>query len=376
MTQFTIPGGSEKGVSVEEASSETLSYWIKRCSQSIRDEKSRNPAREQAFIDAMQAVLASRGGSAPADGQRARKAQTQTREPAAAADRADARAARAASALALRSQAESLSGSWAQPHTVLDTIRKARAVAHVVSPQPSCSSILVGCAVASSIVLIDIDEETYPVNSKLGLDKVALERIASAANMSWHPVLSRRIDKGTDPYYVAWRAVGLVRNFDGSWAPKLGNVALDLRSPDTADAAGMSEKELRNARKFILRLAESKAMNRAIRRMGVRTQYTREALEKPFVVMSLVFTGQSDNPEIQKYLMERIADKFLSAGDAMYGGGGAPAALPAGQTPPVLEEGDLPEDDGDDDDDDGDYTEPDDDFGHYGEDEQQQSFKT
>jgi len=132
---------------------------------------------------------------------------------------------------------------------------------------------------------------------------------------------------------VHYRAVGRVRNFDGSMRTEVGTVEMDLR--DGSDtAANMGDKELALVRKFILRHAESKAMNRVVRRLGIRTKYTREDLAKPFVVAKLAFTGQTDDPTLKRMFAARIADTFLGARQTLYGN--QPAALPTGHAPPPI----------------------------------------
>lgn len=210
---------------------------------------------------------------------------------------------------------------------------------HLVSPASSVGSLPEGCEVATSFVQVDRENETYDVGGgKRGLAKVALDRIASAAGISWDPIASCRLDDGSDPYYVSFRAVGTMRGFDGTPVTIVGTKEMDLRprSPQLdsleqkAKAKGKSsDAQVREMRLHILGHAESKARLRAIRSIGIRTSYTPDELAKPFLIARLVFTGRTDDPELGRAFAMVRANAMLGGMAAMYG---APAAqLPAAQ---------------------------------------------
>jgi hypothetical protein len=250
-------------------------------------------------------------------------------------------------------QIAEVSGSYRSTERATMALQKATEIGHLVSPAPACGVLPEGCALALSAVLIDVKNETYEVSGKRGLGKAALDKIAGAAGISWDPMLSRRLDNGAHPYYCHYKAVGRVRDFDGTVRILQGEVEIDMReeSPQVEEirikAERKAKKENRQSdggasqilelRKFILRHAESKAKNRAIRSLGVRTAFDAKELEKPFLVAKVQFTGQSDDPELRKVFAEKLADSFTDAGRALYG---APLALPSAQSdahdpPPV-----------------------------------------
>ncbi len=214
---------------------------------------------------------------------------------------------------------------------------------NLISPTLS-GSLPEGCEAIFSPVLIDIQRETYrlPGSSKLGLSKQALQRIAAAAGLSWMPSESRRLDDGSDPHYCHYRAVAMRKNFDGSLAMLMAEKVMDLREGSaqvesmvsksdskaarggTADSrtAGLEKvrKQLVETRLHILGHAETKAQLRVIRSLGIATGYDEATLQKPFVVVSVSFTGRTDDPELKKIFGHEIARNMLGAHAALYGG--------------------------------------------------------
>ncbi|MFZ5787193.1 MAG: hypothetical protein ACOY3Y_12190, partial [Acidobacteriota bacterium] len=87
------------------------------------------------------------------------------------------------------------------------------------------------------------------------------------------------------------------------------------------------------ARQFIHRLAATKAMNAAIRKLGVPTSMPEERAAQPWVVMALVFDPPAEDPEIRRML---VAHK-LGSQAALYGqpAAVAPAPAPAREPEPI-----------------------------------------
>lgn len=247
--------------------------------------------------------------------------------------------ATASQAVATRSSTDIISGTFRDARKATEVLMHAQQVAHLVAPATVCATLPEGCEVALAAVVVDVEHETYKISDKLGLGKTALERIAAAAGVSWDPVLSQRLDDASEPRYCHFRAVGYVRGFDGQMLTRSGEVEIDARdgSPQIEEILTKAKKNNRDPsaqilelRKFLLRHAESKAKNRAIRSLGVRTSYEPKELAKPFVVAKLMFTGQSDDPEARREFRGMIAQSFLGATNAMYGvPQSVAAALPA-----------------------------------------------
>lgn len=229
---------------------------------------------------------------------------------------------------------------------------------HLVSPA-TAGRPPEGCELVFSPVIVDVDAETYalPGSENRGLSKVALDKIAAAAGVSWVPGESRRLDDGSDPRYCHFRAVGRYRHFDGTVSQIVGEKEMDLRdgSPATeaiitksakkakreaeqkkrpisdaeARAIGIEKagNQINEMRLHILGHAETKARLRATRSLGLRTSYSPAELQRPFVVVRVAFTGRTDDPELRREFGRAIAQNFLNGHAALYGA--ATTALPA-----------------------------------------------
>lgn len=283
------------------------------------------------------------------------------------------------SALAKASLEGVVRGTFRAGAEIEEALRKAQERFHLISPATTASDLPEGVAVAFSAVVVD-PQDTYKLSgrddepAKYGLGKVALDQVAAAAGVMWDPAQSRRLDDGSHPHFVHFRAVGHVRQFDGSLRSITGEKVVDMRegSPSIddlayqrarklcrdrkqrmpargtsalrellAEARELAENQVREVRMHILGHAETKAKNRAIRSLGLRTSYTEAELAKPFVVARPVYTGHSEDPEIRKANAARIADSFLGASAALYGPPAlppppAPASSPAGAPPPPV----------------------------------------
>lgn len=254
-------------------------------------------------------------------------------------------------------------------------------VGHLVAPATSCGMLPEGVAIAISLVAIDVENETYPVRGsggddeddqrqdsgggKRGLTKVALDRIAAAAGMSWDTKESGRTDDRSDPHYCSYLAVGYYRQFDGQTIKISREREVDLRdgSPQViamkAKGARAAEKAKRNgwrspdpmrqiqeARLNIQSLAETKAYNRAIRAaLGIRTAYAPHELEKPFICAKVAWTGQTNDPELRREFARMQAAAMLGGARALYGAAPAPASGP--KTIDMVDDRDDEDDDDD-----------------------------
>ncbi len=236
-----------------------------------------------------------------------------------------------------QNSALTLAGASSDPREVTTLLARASEHAHLVTPTTAVAMLPEGCSVVLSTVLVDIERETYDVGAgKRGLAKVALDRIAAGAGISWDPRLSGRIDDGSDPYYCAWRSVGTLRHLDGTEITIDGSKEMDMRegSPQVeglyakARPGKSPENQIREMRLHIMAHAESKARLRAVRSIGIRTSYEREELTKPFVVARLMFTGASDDPEIRREFARMTAASMLGGRRALYGEVGSTPSAP------------------------------------------------
>lgn len=246
--------------------------------------------------------------------------------------------------------------------TLQDAIRGAVDKVHLLSPTVNPEYIPPFHEIAIRLVVIDPRDEGAEVYSQFGfkdgevaLTKVALNRIARAAGISWDPVRSGRLDDGSDPHYVHFRSVGYIRDLDGSRRTLVGEKEIDLRDGNptifTDDPQRMNTKargftkawsgaRLEGAREHILAMAESKAMNRVVRSLGVKQKYLRaEIAAKPFAVLALVLTGRHENGALQEHAQIKMLDAALESSRELYPDEAGPRALrvPGEPMPPPVQ---------------------------------------
>lgn len=232
----------------------------------------------------------------------------------------------------VREERRPISGTYHEPAALDGALKAASRTAHLVSPAPTFGLLPPGFGVRLAAVLVDSRTETYPIpgGSKLGLSKVALDKIGHALGLSWDPVQSRRLDDGRDPRYCRYRAVGSYLGPDGIRHFVSAEKELDLRdgSPTVeglheqqkAKGKGDATKQVRELRMHIVSHAETKARLRAIRSMGIRTSYDKDELEKPFVAVQVMFTGQTEDPELRREFAKMQAAAALGGTSMLFGG--------------------------------------------------------
>jgi len=353
MSEHTIPGGPSKGTALAEADDKSIKYWLERKKRDLADDpQGKFAADNRAWIDAANEVLKQRASVAGNGGNGLH-------------DAGGCPGAVPTTALQKAKPTEiQLGASMNDPAAVTAKLTELAASYHLVSPASSVDGMPPGCGVQLSFVTVNHDEkvgEVYAVGGgKLGLSAVTLSKIGAAAGISWDPDKSGRLDDGSNPHYCHYRAVGKTRNFDGTVRVLTGEVEIDARegSPQIDEiqqkaAAREADRtyngkrdggasQILELRKFLLRHAERKAKSRAIADLGVKRSYTKAELAKPFAVANLMFTGQTDDPELKRAFAHKIADSFLGASAALYG---TPSPQPRRELvarsapPPLLAEG-------------------------------------
>lgn len=315
---LTIPGGKKKGTLLEEAETADLQYWFGRITDDLDANPNKNFAdRDRLWLKAAGKILQDRkGGAKPAAKPAPSQAIDRVAEP----------------------QSQVLAeGSFGDPKKASLALKQASEAYHLVSPATVCGNLPEGCELCLSLVHIDAtSRDLYKLpGGKIGLDRVSLMKIASAAGATMEE--TRRLDDGSHPHYVHWSVTISYRLFDGQVTRRTGTVEIDTREPLGAAYVEICEKnpepgkQLLELRKFLTRHAESKALNRAVAAMGIKRSYTAEELEKPFAVARLMFTGRSSDPEARAQFRDKIADSFLNGRTQAYGG--APQLPQHGATP-------------------------------------------
>jgi hypothetical protein len=166
------------------------------------------------------------------------------------------------------------------------------------------------------------DVHKMPGGDKMILARPALERIALCAGINWDPRLTGVVGQITRDF-VAFRAVGYLRSDSGETitltatkAIDMGVIEEEIRAEQTVkvfnkgndnyrswnrrvhfeDLTQEQQKEAENAtrrevtafRKHMVRRAETGAKLAAIRSIGIKSGYTKEELQRPFVIARTV----------------------------------------------------------------------------------------
>ncbi len=353
-SSLTIPFGNHKGEPIATCDLADLNWMINRIAKRLReDPNSQYAANDKRWLDEAQRVFAERSEGVVVEGPSGPTVHRAA--PAAAPQVPPSQALAKVPVGAIRDAA-----------TVSQTLLEAASIGHLVSPAPAAGNLPEGCSVLVSAIMIDPKRETYPVGGngdddervtgERGLSKVALDKLASALAIDWDPVQSRRLDDGSHPHYCRAKAVGRVRNLDGSWrtiqdekeldyrdgAPVIEGIRARAKAKNRRDGGA---NEIAQKRQHIQSLCITEARLRAIRTLGLRTAYTPEELAKPFIVAQLVFDGRSEDPEARAYFRERIADSFMGARTSLYGAPPVPQLESKGEPPPPLSAYGEPEDD-------------------------------
>lgn len=235
-----------------------------------------------------------------------------------------------------------------------------------------------GRGMAVSIVRItDFDAQgtqLYPIpgSNKLGLHKNVLDEIGRGFAIDWPPDWTFREPftlpgaqsedpRDKDPYCIKITVCGRYKRFDGTWAtlPALTK-EIDLREGSaeveqirTRQAASnqnnptlaksKADAEIGQLRKFIRAHAQTKARLQVIRTL-VRSSYTLDELRKgPFYVFSSVWTGRSDNADIDFMLAQGALDMEKEGRAMLYAGTAVPApkALPEVSERPYTDDAEM-----------------------------------
>jgi len=245
--------------------------------------------------------------------------------------------------------ADRLDGTFTDPKETQGRLKWAAqsGEANLVAPAPSVGVLPEGCAVSFSRVWAGSD--CYSTGGgRFGLGKTTLNKIASAAGVSWDPIASGRLDDGSHPHYCRWRAVGSYVAFDGTRQVIVAEKEMDMREHSAQVEAlqakaknGDASKQIREMRQHIQSHAETKAQLRAIRSLGVQTGYPSAELERPFVVARLMFTGETEDPVLRREFARMTAKAMLGGRTALFGGselqpGAQPSPAPARLAPPPV----------------------------------------
>ncbi|HYE88567.1 MAG TPA: hypothetical protein VEA16_19530, partial [Vicinamibacterales bacterium] len=228
---------------------------------------------------------------------------------------------------------------------------------HVLSPAIKFTSFApnFGANVAALIISTDpaLGECYYDhglmKQDERAIGRVGLDKIAQLAGVSWLPS-SRRTDLRTIQRLWEYHVDGAYVSYDGTPQIISGTAEVDLRDgsdqigawtpeawkellqrnaslPDNQkvwNIGGWSEARVAQARRFGLRLCETKAKNAAIRTLGLKAKYTLAELEKPFIILRFQYIPDYEDETVRHML----AAAHMRGVSALYAG--TARELPAG----------------------------------------------
>lgn len=194
------------------------------------------------------------------------------------------------------------------------------------------------------VVSVQIDpdpknKEVYPQRGGgLSLSAIAFKKLGDAMGIQWVPEECGRMDDGKDPDYVHYRMTGLIKALDGTWRKIIGDKEIRmsviieeltdskrekankyLHDPKDGpefkrrypDPEVWVQEEVRQEalqiKKHLLSRAQSGALARATKSIGIRETYTLQELQKPFVFPKLVFSPDPTHPQDRAFLLAQGA---------------------------------------------------------------------
>jgi hypothetical protein len=255
------------------------------------------------------------------------------------------------------------------PSQIIELVEAAESMGwNALVPKSQIASVPPGHQLVARKLEFDADRDFYPTGSKkmngswtsvFAPHKSALEQIAQAAGITWHP-MTGRVDDRSDPHYAEFKAVAIVKDPQtGERSIQTATYSLDLRdgSPRVEEALDIgihpeskdykkkmakAESNLLQRRKHITRLADTGAKLAVIRSSyPIRNDYTGREVRLPFLIVSLVYMPDDAQGRQMQQMMAAQASNMLFGGFGMGDGQGAslsgPPQLPSSPPPRALE---------------------------------------
>jgi hypothetical protein len=156
-------------------------------------------------------------------------------------------------------------------------------------------------------------------DEELALLKGGLRKIADGGAVSTDTL---RTDPRTIPHFWEFKATASYVGIDGKTITRTATVEWDLRE-GSPRINGWKPDQVKEGRKNGLRNCEARAINAALRELGIKQKYTRAELAKPFVIVRVVFQPDMTDPAIKAL----VTSQAMQGVSRLYPG--AAAALPA-----------------------------------------------
>jgi hypothetical protein len=187
---------------------------------------------------------------------------------------------------------------------------------------------------AASVVTVNADDkrdvyDTPGGGGTLCLHSQALERIGNAMGIDWDRTAYEH-DHAKEPFICTAFVGGSIVDSLGQRRRLSASAKSDLR--EGSPTAKVLRGGIETARQFICERTESRARNRAIRKIGsIPSSFTRAELAKPFVAIR--FRLDERDPDVKRALI----DQGTRAADQVYGRLPAGAPIDAGREGPEEE---------------------------------------
>ncbi|MFH1984807.1 MAG: hypothetical protein ABIL58_23445 [Pseudomonadota bacterium] len=180
------------------------------------------------------------------------------------------------------------------------------------------------------------DKDVYVSKEMLRVHTHGLEKLAVAANLVWDPTQSGPIQI-ISGQKCTFRAVGGLMKADGHIEYTAAYFEVDLpvirddlkaKYKNPKDAYKI-DRDWRQKRQHMLPIAESMARARLIRKLlGMRQEYTREQLSKPFVLARWRMKIDMTDPETKRLVTTAMLGAMLGIYGPGKNGGGQNLAFP------------------------------------------------
>lgn len=147
-------------------------------------------------------------------------------------------------------------------------------------------------------------------DDEIGLGKIALLKLLGAAG--WSPDIPGghgRLDDSGDTRYCEFRAVIKGRDITGQWQTSTATMELDLRD-GSSEAKTMTPRQLEATRRKLVRLAEAKAINAAIRgnpQMPLPQKIKRRLAARLWIIPRLVPHYDPSDPTDMEFARRQAA---------------------------------------------------------------------
>lgn len=182
---------------------------------------------------------------------------------------------------------------------------------HVLSPFTQITGLAPQHGIIASVVKINPDPrnggpgEVYAglpflKEGEVAIAKIGLRKIADAGAIS---TTTFRTDPRNIPNYWEYKCVASYRGIDGTVVTREASAEWDLRD-NSPRLKGWTANQISEGRKNGLRNCETRAINAAIRELGIKQKYSQEELAKPFLVLRVAFQPDMNDPEQRRIVTE------------------------------------------------------------------------